>query len=101
MSGRSVGSRACRARFGGRIPLEFKEREIILGRKSFWGEDVAVITALANPDNPDRYVAVLGGVSADAITWASHLNLALLPDYLVFEKEKVLEWGFFDNNWRI
>lgn len=89
------------ARFGGRIPLEFKEREIILGRKSFWGEDVAVITALANPDNPDRYVAVLGGVSADAITWASHLNLALLPDYLVFEKEKVLEWGFFDNNWRI
>ncbi len=89
------------AKFDGRLPLKFGDQEIILAGKSFRGKDVAVVTAFAHPYNPDRYVAVLGGVSYDAITWASHLNLALLPDYLVFEREKVLRWGFFNNNWMI
>ena len=79
----------------------FGKDELTLAGKSFKGKDVALIAAFAHPDNSNRYVAVLGGVSDDAITWASHLNLALLPDYLVFERENVIQWGFFDNNWRI
>ena len=83
------------------IPVVFGKDELTLAGKSFKGKDVALIAAFAHPDNSNRYVAVLGGVSDDAITWASHLNLALLPDYLVFERENVIQWGFFDNNWRI
>lgn len=84
-----------------RLPIEFKAGEIIVGGKSFKGKDVAVITVLPHPENPKRYIGVLGGVTFDAISWASHLNLALLPDYLVFDRDTVIEWGFFDNNWKI
>lgn len=87
--------------YNARLPIEFKTDELNLGGKTFRGKDVAVIAVFPHPDNPNRYVAILGGVSFDAISWASHLNLALLPDYLVFDRDEVLEWGFFDNNWRI
>ena len=53
-----------------------------------------------HPENPDRYVAVYGGVTPDALTWGSHLNLNLLPDFIVFNGGDLLDWGFWNNEWK-
>jgi hypothetical protein len=81
------------------IPLVVGERSLTLAGKTYEGENVACITILPHPDGT-RYVAVLAGCSPDAITWASHLNLQLLPDYLVFDRGQTIDWGFFDNHWQ-
>ena len=43
---------------------------------------------------------MLAGVEPDAICWASHMGLQLLPDYLIFNRENVVAWGFWDNHRR-
>ena len=35
-----------------------------------------------------------------AMCWGSHINWQLLHDYLVFDRDQVIKWGFFDNLWR-
>jgi hypothetical protein len=30
------------------------------------------------------YVAVHGGATPDAVTWGSHLDMQLLPDYIAY-----------------
>ena len=68
--------------------------------KVYKGERVAVFAIFPHPENPDRYVAVHGGVTPDAIVWGSYLGVLLLPDYIVYDGGDTLDWGFFDNSWR-
>lgn len=89
------------AQYQHQIPLRFGAHEIMLSGKVYKGDDVAVIAIFPNPDNDQRYLLIHGGVSPDAQTWGSNLNLALLPDYIVYNREKVLAWGFFNNAWRL
>lgn len=93
-------SNAVLRRYSSKLPLEFRTGSIRLGDRTYSGERVAVFAVFPHPDNPDRYLAVTGGVTADAITWGSHLSYQLLPDYLVFDRGKALDWGFWDNAWR-
>ena len=62
---------------------------------------MAVLAIFPHPDHPYRYVAVHGGVRPDATTWGSHLHLQLLPDYIVYCEDEVLDWGFWSNQWEI
>ena len=71
-----------------------------MGDRSYSGEQVAVFAVFPHPDNPARYIAVTGGVTPDAITYGSHLSFQLLPDYVVFDRGKMLDWGFWDNAWK-
>ena len=87
-------------RFEGRLPLEFGKNSITVAGKTFGGERVAVFVVFPHPENPNRYVAVHGGVAPDAITWGSHLDMQLLPDYIVYNGGELLDWGFFDNRWK-
>lgn len=87
--------------FQGRLPLEFGKDSITVAGKTFQGERVALFAVFPHPDNPDRYVAVHGGVTPDAITWGSHLDMQLLPDYIVYNGGELLDWGFFDNRWKL
>ncbi len=41
-----------------------------------------------------------GGVTPDAVTWGSHLDMNLLPDYLVYAGGELLDWGFWDSDWK-
>ena len=86
--------------FKGRIPLELNGDTIRLCGHTYTNKYAAVIAVFPHPDNPDRYVAVHGGLTPDAIAWGSHLDLQLLPDYLVYSKGDVIDWGFWDNDWR-
>ena len=50
-----------------------------------------------------EFAAGLHAIDRDRIsvtlTWGSHLNLALLPDYLVYAHGETLDWGFWGNDW--
>jgi predicted esterase len=82
------------------LPLSFKPGAIRLGTRWYCGDRAAVFTILPHPENPGRYFAIHGGVTPDAVTWGSHFNVQLLPDYLVYDGGKMLDWGFWDNAWK-
>jgi pimeloyl-ACP methyl ester carboxylesterase len=82
-----------------RIPVSVTRDEIRVGDRSFTGDGVALIAVMPHPDRRGGYLAIHGGTSPDATAAGAHLNLQLLPDYLVYDAEHVLEWGFFDNDW--
>jgi len=94
-------SNAVLKRFENDIPLSFSEGSLNLAGKHFEGKDVATICILPRPDGEEGYFTILGGVSPDAVCWGAYLNLNLLPDYLVFNKGEVLEWGFFNPQWKM
>ena len=86
--------------FEGKLPLEFHAESIDVGDKTFRGDKVAVFAVFPHPENPSRYVAVHGGVTPEAVTWGSHLDMQLLPDYIAYSGGEVLEWGFWNNQWK-
>ena len=73
---------------------------IRIGGKTYAGDQTTVFAALPHPENPNRCVAVHGGVTADAITYGSHIDLGLLPDYIIYSGGEVLDWGFWGNDWK-
>jgi hypothetical protein len=93
-------SNAILKRYANKLPLAFETGKIRLGDRTFTGERLAVFAVFPHPENPGRYIAVCGGVTPDAITWGSHLSYQLLPDYIVFDRGKMLDWGFWDNSWK-
>ena len=88
------------ARYGDRVPVAFGRNELQLAGRSFTADGVAVFAIFPHPENPDRCIAVHGGSTPDAICWGSHLDMHLLPDYLVYARGEVLEWGFWNNEWK-
>ena len=71
-------------RLGGDLPISFEGETIHLADRSFTAGNVAVFATFPHLGNPERYVAVHRGVTTDAICWRSHLDMDLLPDYLVY-----------------
>ena len=86
-------------RLADQLPFSIHKDNITLGGKKYAGSSQACLAVFPHPDH-DRYVVVLAGQTSDAICGASHIGLQLVPDFLVFEQEKIIDWGFFDNNWR-
>ena len=86
-------------RFEGKLLVEFDGKVIRIGGRTYAGDQTTVFAVLPHPENPNRYVAVHGGVTPDAITYGSHIDLGLLPDYIVYSGGKVLDWGFWNNHW--
>jgi predicted esterase len=86
--------------FEGEIPLAFDGTTIRLADKTYTAERVAVFAVFPHPRNPERYVAIHGGITPDAICWGSHLDMHLIPDYLVYSEGEVLDWGFWGNDWK-
>ncbi len=88
------------ARFIDQLPLSFAPDSVTVGGQAFAGQHVGLAACFPHPLNAQRYMAVVGGVSPESITNATHLNLQLLPDYLVWDAEQVLAHGHFDASWR-
>jgi pimeloyl-ACP methyl ester carboxylesterase len=89
------------ARYIDRLPLKFGDKSLELDGKTFAGDDVALFALFPHPDNPERCLAIHGGVSPDAIVYGSHLNQLLAPDYLVYNRGQILAWGFWNNEWKM
>ena len=93
-------SNAILAQFEGKLPLSFEGATIHLSDKSYTADRATVFAVFPHPSNPERHVAVHAGVTPDAICWGSHLDMQLLPDYIVYSGGQLLDWGFWENDWR-
>jgi hypothetical protein len=104
------------ARIGPEMPVRMLAGGARVGRRRFAGEDVGATFIYPNPENPDRYVRVVGGTSRDAYRLLHHIPL-YLPDYAVYDKSiegkrrrrrpvvgeerNLLAAGTFDEHWRL
>ncbi|HET6427983.1 MAG TPA: prolyl oligopeptidase family serine peptidase [Phycisphaerae bacterium] len=88
-------------RFADKLPLEVGRGRIELAGRTYKGKRLGVCACLPSPANPDRLWVITAGATPEALTDATHLHLQLLPDYLVWDGERMVDYGFFDNNWRI
>jgi hypothetical protein len=86
--------------FAGKLPVEFDGKVIRIGGKTYAGDQTTVFAILPHPENPNRYVAIHGGVTVDAISYGSHIDMGLLPDYIIYSGGKTLDWGFWGNDWK-
>ncbi len=93
-------SNSVMAEFAEHLPLAFEDGTVRLAGHLYRDDGAAVFALFPHPRNPRRYVAVHGGAKPDAVCWGSHLDMQLLPDYLVYAGGEVLDWGFWDNDWR-
>lgn len=92
-------SNAVLAKLMPRLPVTFGQSKLTLGGKVFTGDHLACFAVFPHPDG-QRYVGLLAGNEPDAITWGSRVGLQLLPDYLVFDHDRVVDWGFWNNQWK-
>jgi len=88
------------SRFADQLPIAFDGKSIHLSDKTYTANCAAAFAVFPHPLNPARTVAVHGGVTPDAICFGSHLDMNLLPDYLVYARGDLLDWGFWGNDWR-
>ncbi|MDP6038137.1 MAG: prolyl oligopeptidase family serine peptidase [Candidatus Latescibacteria bacterium] len=88
------------ARFAGQLPITFDGTTIHLSDKTYTSDRVSAFAVFPHPLNAERLVAIHGGVTPDAVTWGSHLDMQLLPDYLVYNGGELLDWGFWGNHWK-
>lgn len=88
------------ARLRGSLPLAFEPAGIRVYDRHFIGGKAAVFAVFPHPLNPDRYIAVHGGLTPDATCWGSHLDVGLLPDFVAYSGSDVLGWGFQGNDWK-
>ena len=81
------------------LRIEWGRRSLVLAGRSYTGSHLACVAIRPHPDGR-RYVGILSSREPDAICWASHLGIQLLPDYLVFDHSQVIDWGFWNSDWR-
>jgi hypothetical protein len=96
----TFSSNSILAQMEGKLPVSFEGDRLIVCDREYAAEGCAVFAVLPHPANPERYVAVNGGVAPDAICGSSHFDMHLLPDFIVYDKEKLIDWGFWNNAWR-
>jgi len=96
------------AQINDRLPIKFGAAGLIAGDKTLTNGDVGMALVYPNPLNPQRYVVIVGGTSAESMKTAARLRLHELPDYAVFdnrtlsgEKLQFVDGGFFDKFWRL
>jgi len=95
----SFESNAVLRRFRDHLPVDVRARGVEIAGRAFEGELLGFMCLFPHPENPDRYLAMVSGTSPEAVAGCSHLNLQLLPDYVVWRGAETW-WGFFDNDWR-
>jgi dienelactone hydrolase len=88
------------ARWREDLPISFKGHTVRVSDRTYTAEGCGVFALFPHPENLQRSVAVHGGTSPDAICWGSHLDMHLLPDYIVYAGGNLIDWGFWNNEWR-
>jgi hypothetical protein len=96
------------------LPIRFKNNSILIGNKSFTGNDVGTSFIYPNPTNPKKYVVILGGLSYRGILGITK-RIGTEFDYVIFDSKTLgintfqanltidgtqLLCGFFDQNWQ-
>lgn len=106
-------SNAVLARIADRLPIRFEGNAIVVGAQRHEGPEVGTMFVHPNPENPDRYVLVVAGVTEQGTALATHLP-EIVPDWVVFDRGIIpaqgmtlihgaayRDAGFFDRNWAL
>ncbi len=93
--------------------IRFEPTAIALGDRRFEGQDLAISVIRPSPFNPDRYLVLHAGLSAEGTSSSRYLP-EFIPDFLVYGSgmrhifgdrilgpREVIAGGFFDSNWRL
>ena len=101
------------AKFASGIPLRIAARAVRIGSQEFKVRDAAVQMIYPNPANPDRYVWIFAGTSADGMYFADANPLRTLHwDYVIVDghvpsfrqgvsqEDLRVVSGSFDRDWR-
>lgn len=94
------------------LPVRFEPGAVVLRGKRYEGAEVGVSFIAPSPRDPDQYVVVHGGVGWRGTLLSRHLP-QLSPDWVVYDagvaeargelllgKRKVLDAGFFADDWK-
>lgn len=95
------------------LPIRVDGDAVVVGKKRVTGDEAGAAFVYPNPKRPDRYVAVIEGVTARG-TWRALSLPDLLPDFIVYDADvapargqMVLgaglarAAGFFRNDWSL
>ncbi len=93
-------SNALLRRFRDCLPVDIGANGIEIAGRAFEGTDLGFMGTFPHPLNADRVMVVASGNSLDGMVGCTHLNLQLLPDYIVWRGTETW-WGFLDNAWRM
>jgi len=105
---------AISAKLASRLPLEIAADEITIDGKSFKVTNAAVQMIYPNPLNPERYVLLVAGTSADGLYVSDPLNrdmgdwdFAILDGRYAASARRIAPMklrvvtGMFDSSWRV
>lgn len=87
------------ARYRTKLPLRFEGNNIYLAGNNYNADKAAVFAIFPHPENPNGYLAIHAGMEPDAIAW-DRFDMNLLPDFVVYARGELLDWGFWGNDWR-
>ena len=95
------------ARFRAALPCEWYDRSVdecssfSFGGRRYEDPRDALLLVYPNPRHPQRSLLVVTGADPRAFGSVANLSTAYLPDFLVLRGTRVLDWGYFDADWRI
>ncbi|APS00380.1 hypothetical protein BCY86_06585 [Pajaroellobacter abortibovis] len=110
--GNSASNRVVRA-LEFELPIRIVQNAIFLGEQRITGNQLGAAFIFPNPAKPDRYIAIVEGVTAVG-AWRSLSLPDILPDFIIYDEQiasakgqivlgnsQVKAAGFFENNWSL
>ncbi len=104
-------SNAILAKIADKLPIEWNEKEVIVGDRHFAAERHAPILIHPNPLNPQRYVVLNSSFTYREAEFANHpRQFSKLPDWAIVDLEtppdsrspgKIAAADFFDEQWKL
>ena len=94
-------SNAILAQFEGELPITFEGKTIHISDKSYTADGTAVFAVFPHPSKPrNAMLRCTQGLRRMQYAGGSHLDMQLLPDYIVYSGGQLLDWGFWGNSWK-
>ncbi len=94
-----------------RLPIQWNAENIVVGDKTYAAQDHAPVLIYPNPANPERYVVLGSGFTYREYAYLNNARqVPKLPDWAVVDLRtppnalwpgKIVEAGFFDENWQL
>ncbi|MFH1741461.1 MAG: hypothetical protein ABIH23_20845 [bacterium] len=77
------------------LPISYSPNRVQFGVRAIQGEELGMLMVYPDPDQPSRYLVwCTPGIPPSVFAQLWHL-----PDFVVFEKDRIVFHGFFDEEW--
>jgi hypothetical protein len=107
----SPGHNKVFARLAERLPIQWTDKEIVVGKRRYPTDRHALIAVYPNPLNPHHYVVINSGVTFREYDYLNNARqIPKLPDWAVVDVStapdsrtpgKIVDAGFFGEHWEL